>query len=79
MGDQTENGCKSWRPFSSTLLMRYCPGVFADSRARSSDAKAFLPSFQVIEIWQKVANLKYPTFVRSAFVCMFHLSLKVAA
>lgn len=36
--------------------------------ASASLANAFLPSFQVMEIWQKVASLKYPILVLLAIV-----------
>lgn len=70
MVDYLLNGSLSVLPFCCTWLIRYCPGFFAAAIASASVENAFLPSFQVIEIWQKVANLKYPILFLSAIVCI---------
>ena len=66
----TTKGSRSVRPAECTRLMRYLPGLRAAAIAASAVSKAVLPSFQVMEIGQNVASLKYPVFVRLALVCM---------
>lgn len=67
---ETTKGSRSVRPAECTRLIRYLPGLRAAVVAASLVSKAVLPSFQVIEIGQNVASLKYPVFVRLAVVCM---------
>lgn len=73
----TENGNKSQRPKSDTLLTRYRPGFFADFMASNSVGKAFLPSFHVKDNSQNVAILKNPARVRVAFVAFMSCSKRL--